>query len=283
MRRGAASWGLTVFVLLFTSALVAQTASVSGTVKDNQGHAVTNATVSLKNAATGQSSDFKTGSDGTYTAANLAPGEYEVSIVAPGFDTDHQKVTVASGVSQLLNIILTPTLSLESLGFPSNATASNPQEQARLDKRSHMLKVHQKLGLITTVPLVATVLTGNLAGGHNTSSTGRDLHAALGSVTAGLYFTSAYYAMFAPKIPGTKTEGNIRLHKWLAWIHGPGMILTPILGAMAFQQKSNGEHVHGIASAHMPVAIITAGAYGAAILSVTLRTHRRHKSTDVQP
>lgn len=283
MRCGAAKWGLVLFVLLFTGALLAQTASLSGTVKDNQGHAVSNATISLKNATTGQSIDFKTGSDGTYTARNLVPGDYEVSIVAPGFDTDHQKITLGTGVSQPLNIVLTPSLSLQSLGFPSSATASNPEEQARLDRRSHMLKVHQKLGLITTVPLVATVLTGNLAGGHNTSSTGRDLHAALGSVTAGLYFTSAYYAMFAPKIPGTQAEGNIRLHKWLAWIHGPGMILTPILGAMAFQQKSNGEHVHGIASAHMPVAIITTGAYGAAILSVTLRTHRRHKSNDVQP
>ena len=61
---------------------------------------------------------------------------------------------------------------------------------------------------------------------------------------------SAYYAIRAPKIPGTQTRGPIRLHKALAWIHGPGMILTPILGAIAFDQKSNGEKVHGIASAH---------------------------------
>ena len=283
MRSDTERWGLLFFVLFFTSGLLAQTASLSGTVKDNQGHAVSNATVSLKNAATGQSSDFKTGPEGGYTAPNLTPGEYEISITAPGFNPETGKATVTAGPSQPLNFTLTPTLSLQSLGFPSTTTASNPAEQARLDKRSHMLKVHQKLGLITTVPLVATVLTGNLAGGHKTSSSGRDLHAALGSVTAGLYFTSAYYAMFAPKIPGTETQGNIRLHKWLAWIHGPGMILTPILGVMAFQQKSNGEHIHGMASAHMPVAIITTGAYGAAILSVTLRTHRRHKSTDVQP
>jgi hypothetical protein len=49
------------------------------------------------------------------------------------------------------------------------------------------------------------------------------------------------------------------------------MILTPILGAMAYSQKSNGEKVHGLASAHAPVAYVTAIAYGAAILSVSLK------------
>ena len=49
------------------------------------------------------------------------------------------------------------------------------------------------------------------------------------------------------------------------------MILTPILGAMAYSQKSNGEKVHGIASAHGPVAIVTAGAFGAALLSVSVK------------
>ena len=61
------------------------------------------------------------------------------------------------------------------------------------------------------------------------------------------------------------------MHKALAWIHGPGMVLTPILGAIAFDQKSKGERVHGIASAHGAVAIVTAAAYGAAILSVSVK------------
>ena len=161
--------------------------------------------------------------------------------------------------------------SLGDLGFPTEQTKPNPQQQALLDKRSHMLKVHQRLGLITAIPLVATVVTGNMAGGHATSSTSRDLHAALGATTAGLYFTTAYYSIFAPKIKGTPTRGPIKWHKALAYIHGPGMILTPILGAMAFQQKSNGEKVHGIASAHAPVAYITAIAYGAAIASVSFK------------
>ncbi len=161
--------------------------------------------------------------------------------------------------------------SVGDLGFPPDVIQGNAQDQARLDKRSHMLKVHQRLGLITAVPLIATVLSGGLAGGKETSSTTRDLHAALGSLTAGLYFTTAYYSIFAPRVPGTQARGPIRLHKTLAWIHGPGMILTPILGAMAFEQKSRGERVHGIASAHAAVGYVTAAAYGLAILSVSIK------------
>jgi hypothetical protein len=103
------------------------------------------------------------------------------------------------------------------------------------------------------------------------------LHAALGSTTAVLYGATAYYAIFAPKIPGTKTEGPIKLHKALAWIHGPGMVLTPILGAMAFDQKSKGEKVHGIAGAHGAVAVTTAIAYSLAIYSVWRPSFPRSK------
>lgn len=49
------------------------------------------------------------------------------------------------------------------------------------------------------------------------------------------------------------------------------MILTPVLGAMAFEQRSNGQKIHGIASAHSVVAATTAIAYGLAIASVTIK------------
>jgi hypothetical protein len=134
-----------------------------------------------------------------------------------------------------------------------------------------MLKIHQKMGLITTAPLITSVILGFGAGGKKTSSTDRTAHLVLGAVTGDLYGITAYYAIRAPRIEGTKTKGPIKFHKVMAWIHGPGMILTPILGALAYDQKSNGEKVHGIASAHGPVAIVTAGAFGAALLSVSMK------------
>jgi hypothetical protein len=161
--------------------------------------------------------------------------------------------------------------SLQDLGFPPDQAQGNAKLQALLDKRTHMLKIHQRMGLITTIPLIATLATSLNAGGKNTSTASRDLHAALGGVTGDLYAITAYYAIRAPKIPGTETRGPIRFHKAMAWIHGPGMILTPILGIMAFDQKEDGEKVHGIASAHGPVAIVTAAAFGLAVMSVSLK------------
>lgn len=204
----------------------------------------------------------------------MAAGDYEISASAEGFNAQTTRVTIAAGSPQSVDLTLTAlpnAPSLSDLGFPTAQTQGSAQMQALLDKRSHMLKTHQRLGLITTAPLLATVILGFGAGGKKTSSTDRDLHAALGTATVGLYGATAYYAIFAPKPHGTETRGPIRLHKALAWIHGPGMVLTPILGEMAFSQKSKREKVHGIASLHGPVAIVTAGAYGAAILSVSLK------------
>ncbi len=245
--------------------------SLSGTVTGPSAAVVPNARISLKNVATEETVEAETDAAGTYNIQNIKPGDYDIAISAEGFNPRVAKVTVTAEAKQTLDFALTPALSLEGLGFPQSKTQGSAQEQARLDKRTRMLKIHQRLGLITTAPLLATVITGSFAGGRSTSSTTRDLHAVLGSTTAGLYFTTAYFAIRAPKISGTQARGPIRLHKALAWIHGPGMVLTPILGAMAFQQKSNGQKVHGIASAHGPVAYVTAGAFGAAIVAVSLK------------
>jgi len=246
-------------------------ATLSGTITDPPGAVVPSAKISVKNTATQQSTETVTDSSGRYTVPNLAPGDYELAVSATGYSTNTMKVTITGGGSKTANVTLGGTLSLGDLGFSSSQTQGSAQDQARLDKRSHMLKIHQRIGLIDTAPLVATVILGAGAGGKSTSTSDRWAHMALGATTGDLYFISAYYAIRAPRIPGAQTRGPIRVHKALAWIHGPGMILTPILGAIAFDQKSKGEKVHGIASAHGAVAIVTAAAYGASILSVSIK------------
>jgi hypothetical protein len=173
---------------------------------------------------------------------------------------------------------------LGDLGFPTEQTKADPQLQARLDRRTHMLKVHQTLGLITLVPMAATLITGPMAKakGKNgepvkePTDANLDFHVALGGLTTAMYAATAWYAIAAPRIPGTHHRGPIRFHEALAWVHGPGMIATPILGAMAYNQENNGEKVHGAASAHGPVAIVTVGAYAAAMIAVSWppRLHR---------
>jgi hypothetical protein len=267
---------------------------LTGKVTDASANAVASAAVPATNVDTGQARTATTGADGTYKFDLLTSGIYRVKFEAAGFNTTEIPSTTVSGsatavVDQKLEAVTggkpttpqenlpnapssnTTAPSLSDLGLTPEQTQGNPREQALLDKRTHMLKIHQRMGLITTIPLIATVATSLNAGGKSTSTSSRYLHAALGGVAGDLYFITAYYAIRAPRISGTETRGPIRFHKAMAWIHGPGMILTPILGIMAFDQKSNGEKVHGIAAAHAPVAIVTAGAFGAALLSVSVK------------
>ena len=271
--------GILVLSFLISSPLWAQAVGggLSGTVAGPSGTAVADAEVSVKNVATGLLTKTQTNSTGVYHVPNLMPGDYEVSVRAEGFSNKVVNVTVAAGAGQTMDVALQSSSSnaaapsLGDLGFTPEQTKGNAQEQARLDRRSRMLKTHQRLGLITTAPLIATLILANGAAGRNSSGSGRELHAALGGVTAGLYFTTASFAIFAPKVPGTPTRGSIRLHKTLAWIHGPGMVLTPILGALAYEQRNRGEKVHGAASLHSAVGVVTGAAYGLAILSVSIK------------
>jgi hypothetical protein len=263
-----------VLTFMSVASLLAQTGgSLTGAVSGSTGSAVSNARVSAKNLATGQSTAAQTNAAGLYSLPNLPPGEYEVSVSAEGVGSKTAKVTLAAGASERLDLVLSATgPSLGDLGFTPDQTKGSAQEQARLDRRSHMLKIHQRLGLITLAPMVATLIAANSAGEeHSASTSGRKVHAVLGGVTAGMYFTTASFAVFAPKIAGTQTRGPIRIHKALAFVHGAGMILTPVMGALAYSQRNRGERVHGIASAHGAVAATTAIAYGLALLSVSIK------------
>jgi hypothetical protein len=264
---------LVLFLLAALSLLGQSGGTLSGAITGPSGAAVPNAKVTVKNLATGQPAETQTNAEGTFILPNLAPGEYEVSVAADGFEGKTVKAVVAAGGIQktLLSLVAATAPSLGDLGFTPDQTGGSAQDQARLDKRTHMLKVHQRLGLITLAPLIATLAVSNEAASRKSGASGRELHAALGGLTAGMYLTTASYAIFAPKIPGTQTRGPIRLHKALAFVHGTGMVLTPILGALAYQQRSNGQKVHGIAQAHSAVAAVTGAAYGLAILSVSIK------------
>jgi hypothetical protein len=276
--------GLVTFVLCCTAAM-AQTpaANITGTVRDAAGGVVAGAEVKATETATGTVHAATSGTSGEYIVPELPPGTYTIAVTKEGFSAfSLNNVVVRQNVPSTVNVLLQTSgagagaPSLKDLGFNPSDVQGTAQDQARLDRRSHMLQIHQRLGLITLAPLAATLIaSGGAKGSRNSTASssagGRELHAALGGTTAALYLTTAAFAIFAPKVPNTPTRGPIRVHKYLALIHGPGMILTPILGAMAYNQRSAGEKVHGIASAHGAVAAITGIAYGAAMLSVTIK------------
>jgi hypothetical protein len=80
-------------------------ATISGTVTDPSGDAIPKARVSVKNTATGVTTDATTDADGFYTVPNLLPGVYDVTVTAPGFATLAEKaITLEVGAKQALPI-----------------------------------------------------------------------------------------------------------------------------------------------------------------------------------
>src|SRR5690242_3297096 len=78
----------TVFVVLLCATfLLGQsiTSSLVGTVRDDSGAVVPNATITATNVATNARGEAKSDANGSYTLLQLTPGSYTVEISAPGF------------------------------------------------------------------------------------------------------------------------------------------------------------------------------------------------------
>ncbi|HEX2329209.1 MAG TPA: carboxypeptidase-like regulatory domain-containing protein, partial [Candidatus Angelobacter sp.] len=73
--------------------------SIQGTVTDPNGAVVPNASVTITNKDTGQTSKLTTSSSGAYASGALQPGNYQVRIEAKGFQTQLLNVPVQVGVT----------------------------------------------------------------------------------------------------------------------------------------------------------------------------------------
>jgi len=153
-----------IFVLTSIYLPAQDSGTVSGTVTDPAGKPVPNAKVSIKNATTGPLSEAQTDSAGHYTFSNLAAGDYQVLCSVEAAGQISAKVTVATGAEQNLNLSLTANPAapadslpnapssgktepaLEDLGFSKSEQQGNARQQALLDKRTHMLKIPQRVG-----------------------------------------------------------------------------------------------------------------------------------------
>ena len=95
--------------ILLASHAGAQTsgATLSGTVADQSGGVVPQATISIKNVATSITRSNTTSAAGFYSAPNLLPGIYEVKTEAQGFTSKIQTgVNLTVGEQQVLNFTL---------------------------------------------------------------------------------------------------------------------------------------------------------------------------------
>src|SRR5258705_4654946 len=82
-------------------------ATLSGTVTDPSGAVVAGAQVSIANRETGVARGVTTDEGGLYSAPNLLPGNYDVTITASGVSTTKQTdISLAVGAQATLNVSL---------------------------------------------------------------------------------------------------------------------------------------------------------------------------------
>ena len=105
------------------------------------------------------------------------------------------------------------------------------------------------------------------------SNANLDFHAALGGTTAALYFTTAYFAIAAPKIPGHPKHGAIRFHEALAFVHGPGMISRRSSATMRTSRRMPAKRSTASPRPTAPSLSPRSCAYGASIVAVSWPIH----------
>ncbi len=113
-------------LLLATPPASAQfdTATIAGSVIDPAGALIPNATITVTNQGTSQSTTLKTSSSGTFVAAGLPFGSYVVSATAPGFGTATSR-TIAVNVGATVHIDLTLAISSTSQSISVTGTSSS--------------------------------------------------------------------------------------------------------------------------------------------------------------
>ena len=136
------------------------------------------------------------------------------------------------------------------------AKLSIENREKELIVREKMLKAHQIIGYITFAGMIYQgILGGKL---YNGDYSVYETHKTLGKVVSASYFTGAGLSLFAPPpLVNRKKEGlnNIRLHKILANVHVPAMIVTNIYADKQHGNRSHKE-IHK-ASAYTAVASYT--------------------------
>ena len=75
------------FIIGFTPVDAQTTASIRGTIRDEQGAVLPVVSVTITNEETGAVRELTTGADGSYHASQLIPGRYKVSAKLASFRT----------------------------------------------------------------------------------------------------------------------------------------------------------------------------------------------------
>lgn len=125
----------TIICILFWSALAlgqGTSASLSGSVTDQQGAIVPGATISIKNVDTGQQREVQSNDDGNYRIVGLSPGDYELRVERQGFNVETRRVKLTVAEDSVLNVALGVTGVAESVTVTESGAAQVETTNATL-------------------------------------------------------------------------------------------------------------------------------------------------------
>jgi hypothetical protein len=128
MRASLSLFALLALLALIAAPTAAQTfkATVVGDITDANGAAVPGATVTITDAATGQSQSATTNSDGSYTIQQLPPGRYDLRIEATNFKpVVQQGLVLETDKTQRVNVALQPGNVNETVTVSADAPVIN--------------------------------------------------------------------------------------------------------------------------------------------------------------
>jgi len=177
-----------VLTLLVAAQMWGQVAggTIQGTITDDSGAILQNATVVITRTASGVSRTATTNGDGFYIAANLLPGVYEMTVAATGFANLVRKdITLTVGSVEVVNLALhvgKVTENVEVTGVPPAvelATSSLSGVVSAGTVRQLPLNGRDWTSLATLEPGVSSVLTQSTLAAGDTNRVNRGYGAQL--------------------------------------------------------------------------------------------------------
>ncbi|MFL6229812.1 MAG: carboxypeptidase regulatory-like domain-containing protein [Pyrinomonadaceae bacterium] len=174
------AWVLLILPLSSIPAMAqATTGTLRGVVADPNGGVIAGATVTAKNEGTGTStSPVTTTGEGTYEIAALQPGNYTVTVEAPGFKRGVSTgVVVKVGIVNPLDVQLATGNVSETVTVTANTEEVVQRDQSQISttieaRRVEDLPSNGAGGGIDTLALLAPGVVANRSGGTNTNGTG---------------------------------------------------------------------------------------------------------------
>src|SRR4051812_43648001 len=105
--RSIAATAVALALLVVPAARAQSTATLQGNVTDPQGSVMPGVSITVHNTATNQDRNVVTDAAGTYVAAALAPGSYEITAHIEGFQDQKREVDLGPAQTVALNLKLT--------------------------------------------------------------------------------------------------------------------------------------------------------------------------------